>query len=120
MFYLSLLAFFLLVFVVGEVLGLLAQCETSKHLRAARAFVWYVPLMQLYLLVNIVMDGFRDRDFGMLAAFFRYGESGIIILGCISNQVATMKVKAKPVQKLTWPHFCQAADSVLIALEATA
>jgi len=120
MFYFSLLALFLLVFYLGEVFGLLAQCERSKHLRPAKVFVWYVPFIQVYLFFNLIIDGFRNRNFGMLAAFVRFGESGIIVLGCISNQIATMKAKAKSVRKMTWPHFCQAADSVLVALEAVA
>lgn len=120
MFYFSLLALFLLVVFIGEVLGLLVQCENSKQLRPAKACVWYVPLIQLFIFFNLLVDGIRNRDFGMLIAFFRFGESGIIILGCISNQIVTMKEKTKAVKKMTWPHFCQATDSVLVALEATA
>lgn len=117
MFYFSLVLTFVVVFVVGEMLGLLAQCEKSKHLRLAKAYVWCVPLMQLYLLVKLVVDAFKNRNFGMVVAFFRFGESGVIALSCISGQIERSVAKKKVPVKMTWPHFCQAADSLMYALE---
>lgn len=92
MYYVMLFVLFLLVFYFGEITGLCIQCENCKILRKAKRYVWYVPFIQFYLVLSLIVECIQSRTIKLIIAFVRCGQSGIIVLGCMSNSVESKKV----------------------------
>lgn len=118
MYYVITVLLFLLIFYLGEIIGLKKQCENCKQLRTVRRLVWYIPFIQIIMLVSIIEKCIKNRNAKLLIAFFTIGESSLIILGCCSAHVSSQPVKNKKVKKEYCPLLLKTADSAVTAIGA--
>ena len=118
--YLFLLLALIILFIIGEQLGLLMQCENCSQLRAAKRFIWCVPVIQTEVFILILFDALKNKRFKLLVAFFRIGQTGLIILSSISHEVEAIKAETKSRPKNSMPIIRNTPERARTAIKACA
>lgn len=108
---------------IGEVVGLMVHCENSKYLYPAKNYVWLVPILQIIILFDFLGDSIKDKDFKLLIGFFKYGQSSLIILGSICNELDHKKsthIRKRNPSKTIYPSLRRTAQAAMVAIETIA
>lgn len=75
----------ILVFYIGECLGLYMQCDNFDNLQCVKSYVWLVPFLQLMLIFMILIHGFKEKNFKTFVGFFTVGQTSTMILSILAD-----------------------------------
>lgn len=84
---------FLVVIYMGEVLGLLIQCENCNELRKVSRKVFYVPFLGVALLFAYIKESCEKRDMHSLIEYILFEEKHLFMLFIMAKYFETASKK---------------------------